>query len=78
MLTAEGSHHQRESLNLFIFLKKEHSQKGSDACIIALSLFYFSLYIANLSVFCHRSARDFDVHLTGNHRVTANYAERSH
>jgi len=31
-----------------MFLTKEHSQKGSDACITAVSLIYFSLCIANL------------------------------
>jgi len=78
MLTAAGSYHQRDSLNLFTFLMKEYSQKGSDACIAAVSLLYSSLCIANFSVFCHRSARDYYVHVIGNNGVLSDYAERSH
>ena len=78
MQTAEGSYHQRDNLNLFTFLTKEHSQKGSAARSTAVSVIYFALCIANLSVFCHRSARDFYLHMIGNHGVTADYAERSH
>jgi len=78
MLTAEGSYHQRDSFNLFIYLTTEHSQKASDACITAVSLISFSMCIASLSVLFHRSARNFYVHLIGNHGLLADYAERSH
>ena len=77
MLTAEGSYHQRDSLNLYMFLTKEHSQKGSDACINCSFInLVFTVHCKFVS--CHRSTRDYYVHLIGNHGVLSDYAERGH